>query len=258
MYICAAGNLQIMAHFVNNCYISTLKLLGSLFGCRRLWPGWKRIETWKIEAKLFKLFPNVFKKIDINGRGLFSLCELRSYLPLDANFRIVWAKVRWSPHDLAPLSECASFNYHRLSYTIWSGFLNWEHLSYLSHKMQNWFRTLTWFHKAQKNRVRVVAFRGKNLAVVSASIALSHIPDQKRKIHFGWKFLFKISIVQHVVSIIVNVCSVEGPGEDCIPVWSVLPYACQESVFALVFRHLIDRRVNFRRQKRKIFYERTT
>ena len=45
--------------FVNNCYISTLKLLASVFGCR--WRGWKRIAPWKIEAKLFKLFPRVFK-----------------------------------------------------------------------------------------------------------------------------------------------------------------------------------------------------
>ena len=37
----------------------------------------------KIEAKLFQLFPRDFKKIDINGRGLFSLCELKLYLPLD-------------------------------------------------------------------------------------------------------------------------------------------------------------------------------
>ena len=29
------------------------------------------------EAKRFKMFPHVFKSIDINGRGLFSLCELR-------------------------------------------------------------------------------------------------------------------------------------------------------------------------------------
>ena len=54
-----------------------LKLLASVFGCR--WTGWKWIfiATLKIEAKFFKLFPPVFKNIDINGRGLFSLGVLR-------------------------------------------------------------------------------------------------------------------------------------------------------------------------------------
>ena len=40
-----------------NCYISAMKLLPSVFGCR--WPGWKRVTTWKIEAKLFKLLPRI-------------------------------------------------------------------------------------------------------------------------------------------------------------------------------------------------------
>ena len=92
-----------------------LKLLASVFGCT--WPGWKRIATRKIEAKPFKLFPRVFKKIDIIGRGLFSLCELRLYLPLDVErycsewiklattiFRIVWAKNLRKYRDRAPLS----------------------------------------------------------------------------------------------------------------------------------------------------------
>ena len=45
--------------FVNNCYISTLKLLASVFGCR--WRGWKWVATRKIEAKLLKLFLRIFK-----------------------------------------------------------------------------------------------------------------------------------------------------------------------------------------------------
>ena len=81
-----------------------LKLLPSVFGCR--WPGRKRIATSKIEAK---------QKIDINGQGLFSLCELRLYLPVDVqrqcsewiklattNFKIVWAKKSRNPLGVAP------------------------------------------------------------------------------------------------------------------------------------------------------------
>ena len=68
--------------FVNNCYVSVLRLIASVFGCR--WPRWKRVATREIEAKLFNLFPRVFERININGRGLFSLCPLRLYLPLDA------------------------------------------------------------------------------------------------------------------------------------------------------------------------------
>ena len=54
-----------MAYFCNNCYISMLKLLASVFSLR--WPGmaWNGLE-WP---------GRVFKKIDVNGRGLFSLCE---------------------------------------------------------------------------------------------------------------------------------------------------------------------------------------
>ena len=33
--------------------------------------------------KFFKLFLRFFKQIDIIGRGLFSLCEVRLYLPFD-------------------------------------------------------------------------------------------------------------------------------------------------------------------------------
>ena len=58
------------------------------------------------------------QKIDINGRGLFSLCELRLYLPLDVQrkcskwiklatsyFRIAWNKNLRDPRDRAPLSN---------------------------------------------------------------------------------------------------------------------------------------------------------
>ena len=34
-------------------------------------------------SKFFKLFSRVLKKIDVNGRGLFSLCKLRLCLPVD-------------------------------------------------------------------------------------------------------------------------------------------------------------------------------
>ena len=55
--------------------------------------------------------------IDINDRGSFPLCELRFYLPLDFQgnvlsglrwlpliSRIVWAKNRQNPRDVAPLN----------------------------------------------------------------------------------------------------------------------------------------------------------
>ena len=45
-----------------------------------------RMETdcnFKTEAKLFKLFPRVFEKSIFSGHGLFSLCELGLYLPVD-------------------------------------------------------------------------------------------------------------------------------------------------------------------------------
>ena len=77
-----------------------LKLLASVFGCR--WPRRKQIASLKIEAKFFQVVATSLQKIDINGPGLFSLCELRLYLPLDVqrqrsewimlaitNFRIV-------------------------------------------------------------------------------------------------------------------------------------------------------------------------
>ena len=39
-----------------------------------------RLQFEKLRAKLFKLFPGVLKKkIDINSRGLFFLCELSLY-----------------------------------------------------------------------------------------------------------------------------------------------------------------------------------
>ena len=57
------------------------------------------------------------QKLDITGLGLFSLCELRLYLPLDVqryccswvnlpttNFRIVWTKNQRNPRDVAPLN----------------------------------------------------------------------------------------------------------------------------------------------------------
>ncbi len=53
--------ITIWSIFINNCHIRTLKLLKSVF--RYAWLGWKRIATWKIKAKLFKLFPRVFKKM---------------------------------------------------------------------------------------------------------------------------------------------------------------------------------------------------
>ena len=73
-------------------------------------------DSLKTQAKLFKLFPLVFKKIDIVGPGLLSLCELRLYHPLDVkrkcseciattNFRVVWAKNPRSRRDVAPLIE---------------------------------------------------------------------------------------------------------------------------------------------------------
>ena len=53
-------NIQNIHLSRGNCDVSALKLLASVFVCR--WPGWKMITTRKIEAKLFKLFPRVFKK----------------------------------------------------------------------------------------------------------------------------------------------------------------------------------------------------
>ena len=66
-------------------------------------------------AKLFKLFPRLFKKIDINDRDLFSLKIISSFI-LDVqrkcsewitlaatNFGIVWAKNSQDPRDVTPL-----------------------------------------------------------------------------------------------------------------------------------------------------------
>ena len=63
IYISGVGNLKIMASFINNCYVWALKLLTSIFGCG--WLEWKWIATWKIQAKLYKLFPSVVKKKSI-------------------------------------------------------------------------------------------------------------------------------------------------------------------------------------------------
>ena len=41
------------------------------------------LQLEKLRLNLFKLFPRFFKKGDFNGRGLFSFCELRLYLPLN-------------------------------------------------------------------------------------------------------------------------------------------------------------------------------
>ena len=40
------------------------------------------LQLKKLRLNFSSCFPRL-QKIDINGRGLFSLCELRLYLPLD-------------------------------------------------------------------------------------------------------------------------------------------------------------------------------
>ena len=54
IYLCHRKPTNDGLFFVNNCYVSMLKLLASVFGCR--WRGWKLIATWKIEAKLSSCF----------------------------------------------------------------------------------------------------------------------------------------------------------------------------------------------------------
>ena len=44
IHLCC-GKLKLTAGFINNCYISTLKLLTSVFDF--IWPGWKRITAGK-------------------------------------------------------------------------------------------------------------------------------------------------------------------------------------------------------------------
>ena len=46
LQICVMGNLQLMAHFISKCHISTLKLLKYVFDCGC--PGRKWIATRKI------------------------------------------------------------------------------------------------------------------------------------------------------------------------------------------------------------------
>ena len=58
-----------------------LRLLTSVFGCG--WLGWKWVATWKIKAKCFKLFPGIFKKINIYSLRLISIHKFSPYLPLD-------------------------------------------------------------------------------------------------------------------------------------------------------------------------------
>ena len=42
------------------------------------------LQLINFRPKLFKLFPRFFmQKINSNGRGILSVCELRLYLPLD-------------------------------------------------------------------------------------------------------------------------------------------------------------------------------
>ena len=77
------------------------------------------------------MFPCVFKKIDINGYGLFYLVELRLYFPLDVqrqcsewitlattNFRIVWAKNLPNPRDRAPLTLLNTRNEARTFFVL--------------------------------------------------------------------------------------------------------------------------------------------
>ena len=81
---------------------------------------------------LFKLFLLVFKKIDINGHGLFSLCAIRLYVPLDVeiwccawdkipttNLRIVWTKNSKNHHLLYKLQWIT-----RISLTVKTWYLH--------------------------------------------------------------------------------------------------------------------------------------
>ena len=76
IYIFVAGNLKTMAYFYEQLLlikkiISALKLKTSVPGCTCGWPGWIWLQFEKFRLNRFKLFPLVFKNIDINDRGLF-------------------------------------------------------------------------------------------------------------------------------------------------------------------------------------------
>ena len=62
-----------MAYFVNNCYISDLKLLTSVLAADG--EDGNMVQLGKLRLTVVKLFPRILKKIDFNSCGLivFSL-----------------------------------------------------------------------------------------------------------------------------------------------------------------------------------------